>query len=324
MKKPFLAIAALTLGVSMMTACSVDTTTNFTSFWNPTPVNEILPGTLETYEYEVSLKEKTASNSTYSLDYKDGTYKTTLSIDPENSELYLLETTLTLSVAVQYKEQKTEYFSDSVTTKVKFKSAQNGLRPVYSEKTTVSTSPKALNTSSLADAYARYNYTVTTTYNDKCTSATCERVDFGGEGTGFTAVGNYKKNFSVPQKHTYLDNEQLVIALRGISSKNEQSLSVYNASQRKVQTVKSDMDDVQSGSFHMSLNGEVKDYTIDYAVTSLQISGINSGEEQRYYIAQNVGESNTFRHMILRMETPLSFNLGTLEYRLIKATTFNG
>ncbi|MBQ5927461.1 MAG: hypothetical protein IIX01_06025 [Clostridia bacterium] len=324
MKKSWKALASLSLGVCMLTACGVDTTTNFTSFWNPTPVNEILPGTYEAYEYDVSLKTKSASNETYSVDYQNGVYKTELSVDPENSDLYLLKTSLTISVAYQYKEQKSEYFSDSVETVVKFKSAQNGLRPVYSEKTMITTSPKTLNADSLESTYARFHYSEKTTYNEKCTSATCERTDFGGKDTGFTEIGSYKKTFSIPQKHTYLDNEQLAFALRGITSTTEQSLSVYNASQRTVQTVKADKDKNKSDVFQFSLNGEAKEYTVDYAETTLKISGINSGDEQVYYIAQKVSENNPYRNMILKIESPISYSLGTLEYRLVKATTFIG
>ena len=319
-RKLITALCALSLGATL-TACSVDTSTSFAFRWNPNSNNEVLllpegRDFYERYEYSVELKNESGENEDYSVDYKNGKYAVTLKADPEDANGYVLESSFTISVQYKCGGKTSEVFEDSVSSLVKFK-GESDLRPTYSEKTVQSTSPVTLTASSLEGCYRKFHYKTTTTYNAKCTSGVFTQQDLGPN-----TVKTQTKKFSVSSKRSYLDNEQLFFALRGISGSDAQSISVFDGGSKRVRTVKVSQAKAASVEYELFFNSEEKQTkTIDYVPFSVQFSGENPGATHKVHVAKNT-ESNTYRNMILRIETPLSFNLGTLVYKLQKATTF--
>lgn len=323
MKKKKLAtlLCALSLGATL-TACSVDTSTSFTFRWNESSTNQVRPlqpgkDFYESYEYGVRLKHESGSNDDYSVNYQNGKYIVTLKQDPDDSQSYLLESTLTINVSYTFNGKTSETFNDSVHSIVKFK-GNTTLRPTYSEKTVQCTSPVALSANSLEDCYRSFHYKTTTTYNEKCSSGVYTQEDLGA-GT----VKNEKKTFSISSKRSYLDNEQLIFALRGITSSNDESIFIFDAGSKQTRTVNITQGKTASDTFKIYFNeNDLQDYTIDYIPFSISFSGNNPGATQNFFVAK-YKEGNKYRNMILKMESPLSFNLGTLEYNLQKAYTFD-
>ena len=181
-----------------------------------------------------------------------------------------------------------------------------------------STSPVSLTASSLKNCYRSFHYKTTITYNANCTSGVYTQEDLG-EGT----VKNQTKRFSVSSKQSYLDNEQLIFALRGLSGSDNEKISVFDGGSKQTRTVDISKSSSSSDSFSLFFNSEEKQtLAIDYIPFSVTFSGENPGATQKVFVAKYNEANNKYRNMILQIEAPLSFNLGTLVYKLQKATTF--
>lgn len=314
-KKIIPVLSALVLAAGFC-GCSSASSVGVTFYWNPNENNQLLYGTEESYEYDVYLKTESGENTYYSVDYKDGKYVSKLSCDEEHADCYRLETELTISVRFTCGEEQSDWFEDSTKTTVVFK-ANNSLQPVRSEKTVVSHSPTSFSPSVLLSAYTMYDYTVITEYNNDASAGTCVRTD----NTDTKTTGDYEKTFSVPKKYSYFDNEQFPFLLRGMNFSSQQNVYSYNASARGVQTLKIAKDETSSGTYSLALNGvPLNDTAIDYVSATLSLSTSSPGATQTFFLAKDAS-GNKYRHMILRMETPLSYQLGTLVYELKKAET---
>lgn len=317
-KKILLALCALTL-CSTLTACSTDTSVSFAFRWNPQLNNEALPlngkDYYERFEYSVALKKESGSNADYSVEYPTGKYTVTLKKDPDSDNGYILESSFNVSVQYTCGSEQSEIFSDSIVSEVKFK-ANSSLSPVSSKQTIVTTTPVTLTATSLAECYRRYSYTTETIYDENGSGATFTQTD-NGDGN----VRNVTKKFSIPSKRSYLDNEQLFFALRGISGTESQDLSVFDASSKQIRTVNVRQDDEDTAEFSFSLKGVEGTHAVTYVPFDVSFSGKNSGATKTLWIAKEQTD-NKWRNLILQMETPLSYNLGTLVYTLEKAELF--
>lgn len=318
-KKKIVTLICSLACVASLTACSADTSVSFSFRWNPNGNNEVLHGTSERYEYVVEIEPESGSNDDYSVEYSNGKYTTELSavtVDAEEKLCYLWESALTISVIYTCGNEKSETFTDTVTSKVWF-TGESDLRPIRSEKTTQCVSPVAMTANKLTDCYQSYHYKTTIEYNETATKGTYKREDLGA-GT----VRNEEKTFSVSSKNSYLDNEQLLFALRGITSSSSQTIESFDVGEKKTRTMSVSKSDAESKEFELYFNSEtLATLPIDYVPNKVSYSGSNSGGTQTVFIAQTT-ENNKYRNMILGMEVPLPFNLGTLVYRLTKAYTF--
>ena len=130
-------------------------------------------------------------------------------------------------------------------------------------------------------------------------------------------------NFSIDtKKYTYLDNEQLLFALRGLdpSSTSAPKFLVYNAFADVVQTIKVSFSSETGEDFEIVKNGTTVKDTIPYYSADVSIDSKNPGATQTAWLAKAIDPSvNTYRNVVLRLEAPLSYNLGTLVYKLKSA-----
>lgn len=317
-KKKLLILTSAALSAAFLTSCSSGSSTNFSANWYAnTAINTVIEGTKETLSYSISMKEEPTS-STFAVYYTKGSYTTTLTSVKENDELvYSYQTEMTISVQFAVNgEYSDEVFTDSVTSTVLFKNTQTGLQPIRSEKYVESHSPASMAPSSLATAYNHYKYSVVTEYKDNCTNGTSVFTDLKTEGGAQTST-----DFSISDKYSYIDNEELAFAIRGISLTASQQLQVYNASTKAVQVVKITPSEAASDLFSFTMNGtELSNRAIDYYPVSIAISAVNPGATQTAWYAKTVDTAaNTYRNVLLRLETPLSYNLGTLVYELESA-----
>ena len=66
---------------------------------------------------------------------------------------------------------------------------------------------------------------------------------------------------------------------------------------------------------------EKSQHTITYRPVSIVLDEKNPGGTQTAWIAKtNDTTNNKYRNVMLRLDTPLSYSLGTLQYTLISAT----
>lgn len=329
-KKSFILISAV-LSAVLFASCSTSMSTNFSANWyENTGNNTVAPGTNETLVYNVEKKADSGLNSSYSVEYQKGTYTTTLSTEQRANEdgktelFYSYQTKLEISVQFLFGAEVSEVFNDVLTSKVLFRSTQLGLQPIYSEKEVYSHSPINIAPSSLEGCYAEYHYKVVTEYRDKCTAGTATLTDLSEEnGTVQTT------NFSISDDYSYIDNEELLFAIRGMSLTTSEQLLVYNASTESVQTVKVVPAEEADDEFEFEVldeneSGSAEDNnkrTITYRPVSIAINATNPGATQTAYYAKTVAATNnTWRNVMLKLETPISYNLGTLVYTLKSAS----
>ena len=321
-KKSFILISAV-LSAVLFASCSTSVSTNFSANWyENTGNNTVAPGTNETLVYNVEKKADSGLNSSYSVEYQKGTYTTTLSTEQRANEdgktelFYSYQTKLEISVQFLFGAEVSEVFNDVLTSKVLFRSTQLGLQPIYSEKEVYSHSPINIAPSSLEGCYAEYHYKVVTEYRDKCTAGTATLTDLSEEnGTEQTT------NFSISDDYSYIDNEELLFAIRGMSLTTSEQLLVYNASTESVQTVKVVPAEEADDEFEFEVDGQASKKTITYRPVSIAINATNPGATQTAYYAKTVAATNnTWRNVMLKLETPISYNLGTLVYTLKSAS----
>lgn len=311
------------LAVSALGACSdKDQTVQFNKYWNyDSLVHEVID---ETLEYTVTFEAASGVGTfDYTVSYGEGEnagkYVTNLKSETtaEGENVYRYTTLLTLKVTYEYKGQ-TATFDDSVYTETVF-SEDRLMRPISSKKQIVSHSPVNGGGSSLEKCYSAFSYEVVTTY--------------AADGNATSVVTNYadpenpvvERNASFKGangKYTYLDNEQLLFALRGVASDvTSAKVRVYSPFVDTVQQIKLAFDDETGASFKYRKNGEEVTEDVSYRPVTLKINESNPGATQTAWIASATNPTkNATRNVMLRLETPLSYGLGTLVYNLDSIT----
>lgn len=328
--KKLISIFALAMSACMFTACSnVSKKTAFSGYWyqNAATPEVGVQRTDETLVYDIDFEAGSGlKNAGYEMDY-NGEYTTTLSIRTvDGKTVYHYDTKLLVDVTYIY-QGKSETKQDEVTSHVEFETAINGLRPIRSEKAIKNHSPKN-SASSLAGCYSVVNYTVKTEYNSSVSGGSCTVVNLDAKENG-----SKKSSFSVKDKYTCLDNEQLFFALRGVnpSVSSSPSFSVYDAFKRSVLTVKTSYGKKVEGkefkfNKYNAAEAAFKETkaNIDYYPVSVSIDADMPGTTQTVWVAATKNaQANENRNVILRMENPLYYNLGKLTYTLKSAQFSN-
>ncbi len=310
-KKLVLGLAAV-LAFSSLAACTDnDKSIPFSDYWK---LDSLTADKVdETLVYKVAYEKGTGVDTLgYTLTYGEGTYTTHLKTHEDG---YLYTTALTMPVSYEYAGEKTEVMTDSVTTEVRFKGSNFSLRPISSTKTVVSHSPSSSATS-LNSCYTEYNYTVTTKYEENYTatsSVVYQKTKDSEAHTAPTSTFEYAKG-----KYSYLDNELLLIALRAISSDSTNcSAKVYNPFLNIQQKVDFSFAEGTSAKFTYKQNEIESTKDVAYRPISITIDSKTPGATQTAWIATTTNaHNNTNRNRLLRLETPLSYSIGTLVYTL--------
>ena len=311
-RKIYTSIACALLCASTLTACgNIDYTVSLNDYWYKHSATT--PETVEeTLVYKVTFEASSSlAKQDWSVSYNEGTYVTHLTKD---GETYVYETELAISGTFTYGLENAHDFNDSVKTKVVFNDKSKA--PVYSWKEIVSTSP--VNTPTAEVYFAETHQSVETFYETDLSKGTCVTTDLI-KNTSNTAT------FEIDNKYTYLDNEQLLFALRGLNQKTSPSFYVYAPFSRKVQTVKATFDTLKTGdtfSFETIDDGKGNDTlrAIPFYPITLGLDEKNSGAAQTIWLSQLSDPSNNeYRNVILWMRVTLAYNVGTLNYSLQSA-----
>ena len=316
------AILSVALGGIILTACtSPDYKVKFSENWYLDTSYTIRPSVQETLVYDVAFEAlSNADTSSRAVIYGKGVYSTTLTSEYSETygeNVYRYTTNLEIPVTFECKTsgEISEKFTDVVTSEVLFTSAIQGLRPIYSKKTAISHSPTSVDSPvNLAGCYTYYNYTVEVNYND----------DLSGKAVLTNHLKeDTQKTYNFTQsdeKYSTLDNEQLLLALRGISNLSSQKFNVFNSSWGKSLLVNITANTSDSDEFTFKRNGEDYKATIKYTPVELQLGVENSGSTQTVWLANTTElNNNIYRNVILYMEMPVYYSLGTFQYKLTQA-----
>ena len=322
MKKRYFACAALLAPVLLFAGCGGGASSLALSpNWYAQSTTS-LTGTYEKLEYAVTFEPASPASEALSVSYGEGRYTATLTDTEKNGKhAYLLKTQFTITGRFTVRGETGEDFTDTISSEVTFLDVQNELRPLESKKTVYSTTPVSASPSSAAEAGTVYAYTDTIAYNDGCTKATFVR--------DYTQPENAKdinKTVSLSGGGTFLDNETILFAMRGVNTSAAASFRTINPStQSQVTCSMRAKPETAHGKRTFAIGGvsaerELASYTFELGYT-----GNNPGQAQKltYAAAVTEGGVNTYRNVLLEMRVPVMHNLGELVYTLQNAE-FNG
>lgn len=319
-RKNIFSCAALLLATSCFAACAnTSQKTSFNSNWQ-TDSTVIQNDLTETLEYNVRFEKSTPTQNDFSLDYTNGTYTTSLKTEySEGRIIYIYESTLQIDVIYQF-GQESKQLTDRVYSHVEFEDADSFLRPLSSYKETLSHSP-ANGATSLDKCYETYHHSIDIKYTENGAGEMVYK-NLADENSK-----DQKESFKVStKKYTHLDNEQLLFAIRGInpSQSTTAKFNVYSPFINRAQKVKVSFDSATSRDFTFTKNGTSIKETIQYYPVKIALDETNPGATQTAWVAKSTSTtSNVYRNVVLRLETPLSYNLGSLVYELKSATFSN-
>ncbi len=332
--KKLLPVIATSLAVFAFVGCTAGSqTVKFAPYWEKQA--EDLQNTFEeVLTYDVTFDKEGASGLEgigYALDYKEGTYTT--SLVKKDNVTYEYTTTLSIKVSYDLKNDDKEgtSYEDYVWTKVTFQSAQkNSLKPIQSEKRMIIHAPLDNNKpTAVEDCFIETNYAIVTKYdteNDKINrSELTKRTDKeksmqAPTQEGAAPVQPTVQEFSKGKKLTYLDNEQILFALRGISTETTSAkFQAYAPLLDQVQTVgltftASEENETQPQT--LTVNGVKSDLSFKYRTASVKLNEKNPGATQEAILS--IGEND--RNLLLQFTTPLSYSFGSLIYTLTTVT----
>ena len=314
LRKIALALAA-TLSLTTLAACTdTDQKLTFNDYWE---YNALVASSSvdETLEYSVTFEKGAGADSLgYSLTYGEGAYVTTLKTHTQG---YIYTTSLTMPVTFQYGEDEAEEVTDTVTTEVIFQRSKDGLRPISSSKKVVSHTPQNGGATSTKTCYAFYDFTVETVYptEGKATST----VTYTTSEEPYVLTNSFDAN---DKKFSYIDNEQLLLALRAISpSTTSGTVQIYNPFIESKQNINLTFTEEAAKELTLNWNGETQKKTIPCRSVSLVIDDRNPGGTQTALIAQRTKvEKNENHNVMLQLTVPLSYSIGNLVYTLVSAT----
>lgn len=324
MKKIRFAGILILFPLLLLSGCGgVTPTLNFSANWyKRTDLTNNIEETHELLEYNVSFDPVRSENG-FALSYQDGLFKTELHNDYDEAKgrgVYVLSSELTIKVSFELQGKKTDTFEDRVFSEARFLSAAEGLIPVSSRKEVVSHVPYTENPLAIEACYNFYDYTFETVYDSSLSRAETVFTDKTAPDKEPT-----RRTYELKGDGSFLDNEEILFALRGLDFVKNMTFRSINTVTGKVQNVIiSEVSDCPKE--HLDWSFEADGQTVntgDIEATSIMLSysGANAGQPQSLVYAKKADPlSNTYRNVLLELNAPVSYSLGTLHYRLSKAT----
>lgn len=299
----------------------------------------------EDLEYKVTFEKPASGNKYYSVEYSEGVYATQFyaaAFDretycceefkgsyPEKLTAYYYKTQLDIPTVTFTMGGETKTFDgDEMTTECYFLPVENYLRPLYSKITVKSTTPSSAQPKDLQSAYRELDYVYTTYYNYDCTAV--KTVVNDGTQTSEKTSDSVKSAQS-----TVFDTASLNIVARAskLGDSLSQPVSLYtptsgldtytlaNAASSLSDDEKTALQALLSENslYKAEYDGEGKEIGLKTNGVSVLYGGQLAGVTQTYWFAAiDNPNNNTGRTTMLKLATPLSFGLGTLNYTLNK------
>jgi len=324
-KAIFAGIPAILLGgVMCLAGCGGSATTFSANWYKNTSITTAISGTNETLTYSVSLSGGTNSHMSVSYgeesSYTVNLTNTTYSYDESSSEnAYLLTSTLNINVTYTVGEESATY-DDVITSKVYFRTVDNALRPMYSYKEFSCHSPTMSSPLSFEEGVNYYHYSFETKYDSALSTASLTYTKLDGDKS---SLKNYTQEYKISSDYTYLDNEELLFALRGmtISTSAASTIKTLNASRNLMQEIQLTNNGSVAGTYKFDMGEEIPEdgYSITANKITLLVNDLQSGSSQTAYYATADADNNAYRGVMLSLSSDLPYSLGTITYALTKA-----
>lgn len=328
---PLLALPLLLLGGCKGSTPALALSAN----WNKDTTNKGLDGTknlLETLTYSVSFEG--TDDGKYAVHYGEGTYTTRLECRMieagEASQYgYYYRTELNIPVWFTVNGAESEKFNDTLVSEAWFLNLNNSLQPVKSTKTANSHTPIGNKPADLnADHYFHYDGNITIDYDNPLSKATINRRYLERYSSQTEAVEKNTENLITKIKsENYFDNEQILFVLRGTDMSASASLKTINPTAlHSVSTVRmtAPTKTAYAANFTVNENDAQTKIETNLDAFTTQISYSTGGQAQSItYAAKTDTNNNLYRNVMLQMDVPLSFNLGTLKYTLKTANFYS-
>ncbi len=306
-------------------------------------------GSNSSYKVNYNLESAVYKTEFYMLPAYDWAADTTEEYRTENSEkeaLYVYKTQLNISGVYQLKpDGDKKEFTDAIETECYFRPAGQNLQPVYSYQSVKNTAPSSLSAGNINGVYVRINAEYETFYNKACTQATVYETVYENEDRtddGKTKVT--KLGLSGNSGYSNFDNSQLRAAIRAFTMSgganrtfnvvtpqngavqsvsagiaNPMELNTEDAEQLKIIEALNDAPDS-----YIFFDGTVEDKKEDekdrvYRYNAIRLSinaSLQGTAPTMWYSTVENNDINGTRCVLLKMSTPLSFGLGTLNYSL--------
>lgn len=297
--------------------------------------------------YSVSYNEGATYKTRFGMTYFDWSAQSKLpeGYAPEESvkELVYFFTT-ELKVGGEYvlkANGEKKGFTDSVTSVCYYRLAGNNLQPVYSKQDIKSTAPNALTASSIDNACVEVDGVYETFYNYACSAATVSHTN------NKDAKASSVTEVSVNDKagHSVFDNSQLRAAVRAFNLSGgthvfnvlvPQNSGLQPCMATCTSPVTLNKDDAQQAKIIAALD-ECSEHNPDYIFFTDNAPAEEAARNYRYnavamslitedpmtgssptlwYSTVENSDVNYSKCVLLRMTTPLSFGLGTINYTL--------
>ncbi len=320
--KKLLPVLALALAATTFAACG-DKTVVFGPYWNYDSLNE--ETIYEQASYLVSSKSTKSGYTNYTVEYS-GTFTTTLEYNPTES-VYTFATDLSVTATFTLGED-TASKTDTAKTSVTFKKANEDLRPVSAHKEMVSHTPRSGDFKKVDDCYVKVSYNYDVTYHEtkaKGSIVGSYTVPDKKDATKTKTIA-IKDGFSFDKDYTFIDNEQILVAVRAFSSDASsatlESYSAFTEATEKVKFSFKDAEDKATETFDYTLIGTdgnpVKaPRDILCRTAKVVLDKKNSGGTQVIKFAKGKDpRNNAYRNLILKVTTPLAYTMGEIYYTL--------
>lgn len=349
MKKKLTAAALLLTGVFTFAACSSRVPVTLTRNWNVNTTAAYDNTFYERLVYDVRYTEPEASLNGLHYENVEGSYTVTTEADDyyrasDNltvNQAYRMETVLTFSADIVNSDGETVYSfggdsgvpADSVVTTVYFRDIGDEMRPLESRVETYSHTPMQNGN------IAVYKYTATVEYSSNAGSADIETVDLSEEITeiaededrayvGTFTDGAYSLS-SLTEDYSCFDNAQLLFTVRGLdfSEGDSHTVTAVSGSGGAMHLTLSCTETVSSN-YSFTLDGApiAEDEEGAPVSTNVVTFSLRSGTQTlgvthtvRYAAKSSTASQNTYRNLPMRIETPMSYSMGTLLYVLQSA-----
>lgn len=320
MNKKLIAVAVCTAcaGATLLSSCGEVKASIEPAWYKNTTLNSNISNTKEVLTYKIDFEK--GSNNTVTASYSNGVYTTTLVngiYTWENNEVenvYIYTTEMSVDATFSANGQSVTY-TDTISSEVIFSNAENSLKPIKSEKKAKTHFPMYASISSVETEIAEYEYTVTNTYNSSCTKGVSVYKDNDTEK---------KTEFEIEDDLTFLDNEQLLFAIRGLSlgANASHSLRTYDSSSKLVSEIIVSNKSVSTLTPTFTLGAEKTPIAepITYNEASVKVNATQSGVEQIcYYAAKTSATNNLYRNVMILNKVTMPYSIGTLVFSLENA-----
>ena len=326
MKKKRLLGLALLAPLALLTGCGGTIKLGFSPNWYYDNTVENTTGKSERLEYDVTFVS--TENEGLRLDYdKGGTFVTELTSTDyakfgKSLQVYRFHTELHLSGHYSRNGQAGETFIDYMISDVWFMKASDELRPIRSEKRVHSTVPAD---GATTEWYTSYEFTYTLDYAEDLSSVDYALNITSPEAQKREATGKIDLDYD----ETYLDNEEIVIAMRGLSSSSSAGGTFVTVDpQTQLPSMVNVSTEAQSMTVSFTLNDNGREETVGSSIDTVQVTcaytSAQPGPSRRFiYAARSSDEAKKYRNVLLRFENKqVIYSLGKLTYTL-KSATFN-